>query len=107
MTSYRMTPEALPIMNELPRGIKAGTNAEHAGPDGLALNWRTISTAPIDLDLELAVLDDEGEHALVFPCRRGITGWVKAKTGERVDVRPTHWREWKESGTSSVFFVMT
>ena len=56
--------------------------------------WRDISTAPFDRDIELAVLDREGPHALVFPCRRIIGGWMKAGTRERIDVHPTHWRDW-------------
>jgi len=58
--------------------------------------WNPASTAPFDLDLELAVLDGEGAHSLIFPCRRVLSGWIKAETGERVDVRPTHWREWRK-----------
>jgi hypothetical protein len=58
------------------------------------LGWHAISTAPFDRDLELAVLDTEGPHALVFPCRRILHGWVKAETRETIAVRPTHWREW-------------
>ena len=60
--------------------------------------WRPISTAPFDRDLELAVLDVEGEHALVFPCRRIPGGWIKATNKQWVDVRPTHWREWVQEG---------
>jgi hypothetical protein len=58
--------------------------------------WQPIETAAFDRDLELAVIDASGEpHALVFPCRRSIVdGWINATTGKRVDVRPTHWREW-------------
>lgn len=56
--------------------------------------WREITTAPFDRDLELAVLDADGAHALVFPCRRIVGGWMKAGTRERLDVHPTHWREW-------------
>lgn len=56
--------------------------------------WQDISTAPFDRDLELAVLDAEGPHALVFSCRRIVGGWMKAETRERIDVHPTHWREW-------------
>lgn len=59
--------------------------------------WHPISTAPFDRDLELAVLDREGAHALVFPCRRILSGWIKSKTQERVDVWPTHWREWGDA----------
>jgi hypothetical protein len=56
--------------------------------------WQLISTAPFDLDLELAVIDGDGAHALVFACRRIFDGWIKSETGERLDVHPTHWREW-------------
>ena len=57
-------------------------------------DWLSIDTAPFDQDLELAVIDQSGEHGLVFPCRRALRGWIKSDTGEPVDVHPTHWREW-------------
>ena len=56
--------------------------------------WQIISSAPFDRDLGLAVIDEEGTHALVFACRRIAGGWMKAATKERLAVRPTHWREW-------------
>ena len=56
--------------------------------------WQPISNAPFDRDLELAVLDRDGPHALVFACRRILSGWVNAETKRWIDVRPTHWREW-------------
>ena len=56
--------------------------------------WQPISSAPFDRDLELAVIDGDGPHALVFPCRRVLGGWTKAETKERIEVRPTHWRPW-------------
>jgi hypothetical protein len=49
--------------------------------------WDDVSTAPFDRDLELAVIDNDGVHALVFPCRRIPSGWVKVETRERLDVR--------------------
>ena len=58
--------------------------------------WQPITSAPFDRDLELAVLDREGPHALVFACRRILSGWVNAQTKQRIDVRPTHWRDWGE-----------
>lgn len=58
--------------------------------------WHPITTAPSDRDIELAVLDLDGPHALVFPCRRIAAGWMNAQSGERLDVRPTHWREWRD-----------
>jgi hypothetical protein len=60
------------------------------------MDWQPISTAPFEGVLELAVIDYDGPHALVFPCRRILRGWVNAETKERVDVRPTHWRTWAQ-----------
>jgi len=31
--------------------------------------WQPIRIAPFDIDLELAVIDGDGPHTLVFPCR--------------------------------------
>ena len=57
--------------------------------------WESIASAPLDGDLELAVIDDDGPHALVFPCRRIADGWINTLTRERLDVHPTHWRPWQ------------
>ena len=56
--------------------------------------WQPISTAPFDRDLELAVIDSGEPHVLVFPCRRILSGWVNAETKSRIEVQPTHWRQW-------------
>ena len=56
--------------------------------------WQPISTAPYEHDLELAVMDKDEPHALVFPCRRVAGGWINAELRKWIDVRPTHWREW-------------
>jgi len=61
--------------------------------------WQPISTAPFDRDLELAVMDGDAAHALVFPCRRILTGWTKSATKERVDISPTHWKTWEPDKT--------
>ncbi len=58
--------------------------------------WHIISSAPFDRDLELAVIDANGVHALVFPCRRIQSGWIKAGTKQPIDLHPTHWREWTQ-----------
>ncbi|XAT71606.1 hypothetical protein LRC39_15130 [Rhodopseudomonas sp. P1] len=55
--------------------------------------WRPIVCAPFDVDLELAVIDGEGCHALVFPCRRGINGW-RDMDDLPIFVSVTHWRLW-------------
>lgn len=54
-----------------------------------------MGTAPYDRDLQLAVIDADRLYALVFPCRRVVSGWLKSGTKERVEVHPTHWRDWK------------
>ena len=48
--------------------------------------------------LELAVIDREVAHALVFPCRRVLGGRLSADCGHRVDVDPTHWRDEQHGG---------
>jgi hypothetical protein len=60
------------------------------------MDWQRIVTAPLDRDLELAVIDDDGPHALIFPCRRTETGWLKSGTRHEIYVRPTHWRDWRD-----------
>jgi hypothetical protein len=65
--------------------------------------WESILSAPFDRDLELAVLDERGEHALVFPCRRVAEGWIDVSTKKLVEVRPTHWREWVQGGGGHFF----
>ncbi len=65
---------------------KPGYESEH---------WLPIATAPFDRELELAVIDYDGVHALAFPCRRILGGWIKSETKERLDVHPSHWCEWK------------
>jgi hypothetical protein len=56
--------------------------------------WEEISTAPYGCDLELAVIDGNRVHPLIFACRRIPSGWTKASSRERVMVSPTHWRLW-------------
>jgi len=58
------------------------------------MQWMPISSAPLDRDLELAVIDYSGTHALLFACRRIADGWINAVTKRRVEIEPTHWREW-------------
>ncbi len=60
------------------------------------MNWQPISTAPFERDLELAVIDSDGEHAVTFPCRNIVGGWINAETGKELYyLLPTHWRVWK------------
>jgi hypothetical protein len=61
--------------------------------------WNPIATAPFDQDLELAVLDKDGPHTLVFACRRIPDGWIHSETKRRIDVHPSHWQEWTAMNT--------
>jgi hypothetical protein len=54
------------------------------------MEWQPTRTAPFDRDLELAVINYDGPHAFVFPCRRILGGWVNAQTKKQVTVYPTH-----------------
>jgi hypothetical protein len=59
--------------------------------------WQPIATAPFDGDLELAVVDQNGVHTLVFPCRRVDHAWIKVQGERLIEVHPTHWRPWAET----------
>ena len=57
----------------------------------------SVDVIPKDRDLLLAVMDRDGLHMLEFPCRCDETGcWIDVRTGQAIDVQPTHWREWLE-----------
>lgn len=56
--------------------------------------WQPVATAPFDRNIELAVIRSATPHAVAFPCRRILHGWLDADTKESIDVQPTHWREW-------------
>jgi hypothetical protein len=58
------------------------------------MDWKPIFSAPFDRNLQIAVIDRGGEHALVFPCRQTEVGWIDTATKRSVPVSPSHWREW-------------
>ncbi len=60
-------------------------------------DWQPIPTAPYERDLRLAVIENGEIFALVFPCRRTLSGWADATTGAPVFVAPTHWAEWENA----------
>jgi hypothetical protein len=63
------------------------------------MDWKLIGTAPLDRDLELAVIDSAGTQIVAFPCRRlGDSGWLDAETNKQVyNMSPTHWRDWSHN----------
>jgi len=74
--------------------LSAGSDERRPRYNG-DLTWERLETAPpFDRDLEIAVIEGNTIHRVVFPCRRIFGGWIKAKTGEHVAVQPTHWRIW-------------
>ena len=68
------------------------------------MTWLKIETAPFERDIEVAVIDVDGAHAVVFPCRRVLGGWVKASTLTPVEIYPTHWREWNNTTPVSLSY---
>jgi hypothetical protein len=49
------------------------------------MEWKLIDTAPFDRDLELAVIDNKGTHAVAFPCRRLTdSDWIDFETDNPV-----------------------
>lgn len=61
------------------------------------MTWMKIETAPFDRDLEVAVIEANGDtYAVIFPCHRVLGGWTKAATGGHVEIHPTHWRNWEK-----------
>lgn len=57
--------------------------------------WQPIATAGFGQDIQLAVIDRDEVHALVFPCQRVADGWINAESKERIRINPTHWRAWE------------
>ena len=69
--------------------------------------WTDITSAPWGRNIGLGVIDADGVHALIFPCRRIENGWINADTGARLDVRPTHWRDWQAAAVSEPLTATT
>ena len=53
------------------------------------MEWQPIAAAPFDRDQKLAVINYDGTHALVFPCRRILGRWLHGETKKPVTVYPT------------------
>jgi hypothetical protein len=64
--------------------------------------WLPIHAAPFDAEIELAVIDRDGSHSLIFPCRRALRGWIKVETDESIVVRTTRWKPWSRPEVASV-----
>jgi hypothetical protein len=53
--------------------------------------WRDIASAPLDREIELAIIDG-GITACGGSWLRHGDGWLDAETLRQVDVTATHWR---------------
>jgi hypothetical protein len=53
--------------------------------------WREISSAPFDREIELAIIDRD-IHVSRSPRLRHGDGWLDAETLRPVEVTATHWR---------------
>lgn len=82
-------------LGTLARRDRLGANVGAERSSRNAWPWHMINTAPYDLLLELAVVDENGTNTILFPCHKTVGGWSDAKSGTQVIVRPTHWREWR------------
>ena len=59
-------------------------------------HWHPISTAPMNHDLQLTILDDTTAAVLPFPCRRTNSGeWINADLGTPIHIQPVKWRAWQ------------
>ncbi|HKA74239.1 MAG TPA: hypothetical protein VKE26_20705 [Xanthobacteraceae bacterium] len=66
-------------------------------------DWKSITTAPFDQDVQLWVIDRFGSRALAFPCRLTDKGWINSKLNVALaaTIRPSYWREWPASGSEN------
>jgi hypothetical protein len=69
-----------------------------ASSESIDRMWQNITAAPADRDVEVAVIDKDGVHPLVAPCRRTSNGWIDAVSRRLLDIRPTHWRPVERRG---------
>jgi hypothetical protein len=63
-------------------------------------HWHPISTAPMNHDLQLTILDTTAAAILPFPCRRTNSGeWINADLGTAIHIQPVKWRPWQKPQT--------
>ena len=55
--------------------------------------WEPIESAPLDTDLRLQVIDDQGVvYRLASPFRLTVAGWVSTNKGTPLAVTPIKWK---------------
>jgi hypothetical protein len=59
-------------------------------------NWRLISTAPYNQELELRISDFGRPVTLEFPVLRTNSGaWINVDLGSEIRIEPLEWRIWQ------------
>jgi hypothetical protein len=56
----------------------------------------SMTSVPTEQQMRLAVVDNDGVHARVFPCYRIEDCRIHTESKAKVEVHPTHWREWSK-----------
>jgi hypothetical protein len=63
--------------------------------------WLPIDSAPLDTDLRLEVIDDQGGvYRLASPFKLTSAGWVSSAKGTALAVTPVKWKPYRGSGKS-------
>jgi len=58
--------------------------------------WRRMSTAPYNQELELRTSDNGESVALEFPClRTNEELWINVDLGTEIKIQPIEWRIWQ------------
>jgi hypothetical protein len=58
--------------------------------------WRRISSAPYNRELELRITDNGETATLEFPClRTNEEAWINVDLGTEIKVQPVEWRVWQ------------
>jgi hypothetical protein len=58
---------------------------------------KLIGTAPLNRDLELAVIDSTGTQVVAFPCRRLSDNDSLDTEPSKRAINPTHWHDWSHN----------
>jgi hypothetical protein len=58
--------------------------------------WRLMSAAPYNRELELRITDNGETVTLKFPClRTNEDAWINVDLGTEIKVQPVEWRVWQ------------
>ena len=65
---------------------------------GVGKEWQSISTAPVEEELEVRLEDPFGRYVLLFPCKLVPgRGWINSRLETPLRAEPVDWRYWDEA----------